>query len=607
MLAMFAAPCHALAAINITVAGNTTTLINALTPGSATGVTITGTPTILGSFGSNAYGTFTTTGSNLGMTSGAVFGTGNVSQVSGAPSFFWDGAGTGVTSGSERDRAALTLSFIPDPGVTKVAFRYVMGSEEYNEYVGQNFSDNITIRLTGGIYSNTNVAVVPGTSTGIDIDTINSSLNSIYYRDNTVATPPVPDSVLDGHTTLLSTISAVVPSTTYSAEIKVADFTDNQYNTAIFINYFGAALLVDLDNDNSSGATGSDFLTTFTEAGPAIPVVDADRLVTNLDTTSIVQATVRLTNAQASDSLTVGTLPSGITSTIDTSVPGIITVTLSGSGSTTAYQTALSAISFANSSNLPNTQQRIVTVVLSDGATNSNTATTRINIAIVPTYLYSVAKSVNLASISAPSTLSYTITLVNTGDGAMTGVTVTDLLSQGAFSTPLTLTGPSGDAGTVGTFDIGETWSYTATYSAGQARIDNGANIVNTATVRTTQTGAATQQASAATTIVQNPRLSILKSANLAGPVSAGNQITYSYVVTNTGNVTIQNVTVNDVHNAYGTFLAPAGELLQTDAAPAGDSNDAAANGSWDSLAPGDAIRFSSVYQVVQADIDNLQ
>lgn len=597
----------AVATITVTTVNNTTALVSALTPGSATGVTISGTPTILGSFASNAYGTFTTSGSNLGMLSGAIFGTGNVTQVPGAPGFFWDGPGTGVTSGSEFDRAALTLSFVPDPGVTKVAFRYVMGSEEYNEYVGQNFSDNITIRLTGGSYANTNVAVVPGTSTGIDIDTINSGLNAVYYRDNTVASPPVPDSVLDGHTTVLSTVSSVVPGTTYSAEIKVADFTDNQYNTAIFINYFGAALLVDLDSNNSSGASGSNYQTSFTEAGPAVAVVDADRLITNLDTTSIQQAVVRLTNARPFDSLAIGALPSGITGTIDTSVPGVITVTLSGSSTIANYHTALSAISFSNSSNVPDTTTRNLTVVVNDGVTNSNTAISSITVVPVPTYLYTVAKSVNTGSIAVPATLNYTITLTNTGDGAMTGVSLSDAVTQGASSTPLTLSGPSGDGGTAGSFDIGETWTYTASYAATQVEIDRGGAIANTVTVTTAETGPATQQAIAATNVVQNAQLAIVKSANTAGPVSSGDNITYSYVVTNTGNVTIRNITINDVHNAYGSFAAPSGEVLQSDAAPAGDSTDASVNASWDRLAPGDAIRFTSVYQVVQADIDNLQ
>jgi uncharacterized repeat protein (TIGR01451 family) len=600
-------PGMAQAAVSITPASSTTTLLNALAPNGATGVTFTGTPTILGAFSSNAYGTFTTTGSNLGMTSGAVFGTGNVSQVSGSPSLFWDGAGTGNTSGIERDRAALTFSFTPDTGVTKVAFRYVMGSEEYNEYVGQNFSDNITIHLTGGVYSYTNVAVVPGTSTGIDIDTINAAINSAYYRDNTIATPPIPDSVLDGHTTVLRTISTVVPGTTYSAEIKVADFTDNRWNSAIFVDYFGAALLLDLDANNSSGAAQANFNTTFTEAGPAIAIADVDRSITNYDTTSIASANIQLTNAKPSDVMSIDTLPVGITGNVDTSVAGIITVTLTGVSTAANYQSALSAIRFNNTSNVPDIAARNVTVVVNDGATNSNTAVTTITMVRVPTYLYTVAKTVDKLNISAPSGLAYTITLTNTGDGAMTGVSVIDTVTQAAFSTTLPVSGPAGDAGTIGTFDIGEVWTYAATLPSAQERIDSGANIVNTVSVTSTQTSPASQSAIAITTVTQTPMMTLVKSANQAGPVPVGQNIGYSYLITNTGNITIHNVTVGDVHNHNGAFPAPGGEVIQTDVAPLNDSSDSVQDGTWNLLAPGDSIRFSSLYQVVQADIDLLQ
>jgi uncharacterized repeat protein (TIGR01451 family) len=600
-------PGVAQAAVSITPASSTTTLLNALAANGATGVTFTGTPTILGAFSSNAYGTFTTTGSNLGMASGAVFGTGNVSQISGSPSFFWDGAGTGNTSGVERDRAALTFSFTPDTGVTKVAFRYVMGSEEYNEYVGQNFSDNITIRLTGGVYSGTNVAVVPNTSTGIDIDTINATTNSAYYRDNTVSSPPVPDSVLDGHTTVLKTISTVVPGTTYSAEIKVADFTDQFYNTAIFVDYFGAALLLDLDANNSSGATQANYNTTFTEAGPAIAIADTDRTITNYDATSIASATIRLTNAKAFDVMTINTLPGGITGSVNTSVAGVITVTLTGSSTAANYQTAISAIRFNNTSNVPDITARNVTVVVNDGATNSNTAVATITMVRVPTYIYTVGKTVDRTNITTPSALAYTITLTNTGDGAMTGVSVTDTVTQSAFSSTLPVSGPSGDTGTIGTFDIGEVWTFAATFPATQAQIDSGANILNTVTVTSTQTSPASQSAVATTTVTQTPMMTLVKSANQAGPVPSGQQVSYSYLITNTGNITIYNVTVADVHNHQGTFVPPGGEAIQTDVAPLSDSTDAGVNGSWDKLSPGDSIRFSSLYQVVQADIDLLQ
>jgi uncharacterized repeat protein (TIGR01451 family) len=594
-------------AIGITVAGNTTTLMNALGPTGQNGVTYTGTPTILGAFGSNAYGTFTTTGSNLGMSSGAVFGTGNITQISGAPSFFWDGAGTGSNSGVEFDRAALTFNFTPNAGVTKVAFRYIMGSEEYNEYVGQGFSDNMTIRLNGGAYSNQNVAVVPGTSTGIDIDTINASLNSTYYRDNTIASPPVPDSVLDGHTTLLQSITTVVPATSYSAEIKVVDYTDNRWNSALFVDYFGSSLLLDLDSNNSSGAALANYQTTFTEGGASVAVVDTDRTITNFDTTSIQSATITLTNAFASDSLTFTGLPAGITGTTDTSVPGVIKVTFTGASTIADYQTALSTLRFSNSSNVPNTTARNITVVVNDGATNSNTATSTITVVSVPTYLYTVSKTASAATISTPGNINYTITLTNTGDGNMTGMTVSDVLTQGASNTGLTLSGPSGDGGTVGQFGIGETWTYTATFAATQTHIDNGNDLVNTVSVSSTQTAPAVQTAQATTVVTKSPSFTISKAANTAGPVNAGQVITYTYTVRNTGNISINNVGISDVHNGTGTLPVPGTETLTIDVSPTGDSTDTAINGTWNKLAPGDTIRFTSTYSVTQSDIDTLQ
>jgi uncharacterized repeat protein (TIGR01451 family) len=596
---------HDKLAIGISVASSTTTLLTALNPGGAVGVNYTGTASILGAFTSNAYGTFTTSGSNLGMTSGAVFGTGNISQVSGPPATFWDGAGTGNTAGAEFDRATLTFSFIPQAGVTKVAFRYVMGSEEYNEYVGQNFSDNITIRLNGGTYSNTNVATVPGTSTGIDIDTINASLNSSYYRDNTIASPPVPDSVLDGHTSLLKSISPVVPGTTYTAEIKVADFTDNRWNTALFVDYFGSSLQLDLDNNNSSGAIAANYATTFTEAGPAVAIADIDTSITNFDATSIQSAKITLTNAKPDDVLSYGSMPSGITATTNTSTPGVITITLTGSSTIANYQSAISSVLFSNNSNVPDTSQRLLDVVVNDGATNSNAASTSITFVSVPTYLYIVNKTANLSSVATPQDLTYTITVQNTGDGIMSGMNVSDVLTQGMSNSSITLTGPTGDGGATGQFEIGETWVYSATVPVTQAHIDNGNDLVNIVSVVSTQTNPVVQTAQVVTTITNSPSLSISKTADTAGPVNAGDLIGYTYTIANTGNITIKNISVNDVHNGTGPFSGPGFETQFTDVVPAGDSHDSTINGVWDSLAPGDSIRFTTSYVVTQADIDN--
>lgn len=103
------------------------------------------------------------------------------------------------------------------------------------------------------------------------------------------------------------------------------------------------------------------------------------------------------------------------------------------------------------------------------------------------------------------------------------------------------------------------------------------------------------------------PGLAILKAADTVGPVSLSQVITYSYRVTNTGNVAVANINVADLHNGYGAAPVPSSEALATDVAPLGDSTDAAANGIWDTLGPGDSVTFTAAYTVTQADIDLLQ
>ncbi|MEP6828236.1 MAG: hypothetical protein ABJA10_09185, partial [Aestuariivirga sp.] len=104
------------------------------------------------------------------------------------------------------------------------------------------------------------------------------------------------------------------------------------------------------------------------------------------------------------------------------------------------------------------------------------------------------------------------------------------------------------------------------------------------------------------------PNLTVVKTASPSGPFSAGQTITYTYTVTNSGNVAVANVTVGDTHNGTGVFTGPNSEILTTDVAPAGDSSDGTANnGVWSLLGVGDTVTFNATYVVTQHDVDFLQ
>uniref|UniRef100_UPI001177D3F7 Ig-like domain-containing protein n=1 Tax=Crenothrix polyspora TaxID=360316 RepID=UPI001177D3F7 len=145
-------------------------------------------------------------------------------------------------------------------------------------------------------------------------------------------------------------------------------------------------LALDLDQDNSTAA-GTAYQATYIENGSAISVVDSDALITqhaalggNLGGAKLV-----LTNKQAGDVLSIGTLPPDISANIDTSVDGKIIVTLTGSATVTDYQTALKAITFSNSLDTINTTVRSIEVSVTNSTygTTSNEAISTIHVLAV--------------------------------------------------------------------------------------------------------------------------------------------------------------------------------------------------------------------------------
>ena len=100
----------------------------------------------------------------------------------------------------------------------------------------------------------------------------------------------------------------------------------------------------------------------------------------------------------------------------------------------------------------------------------------------------------------------------------------------------------------------------------------------------------------------------VTKTANPTTNLSAGQVITYTYTVKNTGNVSLKNISLAEVHNAIGAAPVPGSEVITNDVPPLNDSSDAiVSNGVWSSLAPGDTVTFTATYTVQQSDVDTLQ
>ncbi|WP_205300255.1 immunoglobulin-like domain-containing protein [Pantoea sp. Tr-811] len=205
---------------------------------------------------------------------------------------------------------------------------------------------------------------------------------------------------------------------------------------------FEPAPVLDLDANDSSGKTGADYQTTFTEKGAGVSIGDVDVTIFDFDSTMLTGATVTLTNRQPGDALNLGNSVNGISINAN-STDGKVVLTLSGTATLADYIQAIKNITFINSSYDPSTTPRIITVTVTDGVNTSNTATTTVNV---------------IAVNDAPTT---------TG-GAVTGTEDTDLvLAWSDFNvtdvdSPLTSLGiiinKLPDAGTLKLL-VGSTWT----------------------------------------------------------------------------------------------------------------------------------------------------
>lgn len=232
---------------------------------------------------------------------------------------------------------------------------------------------------------------------------------------------------------------------------------------------------------------------------------------------------------------------------------------------------------------------------------------------------------------NAGETVTYTITVENTGNVMLTGVSLTDTLLDDNGNPLALTTGPTfqiADAGSsVGTLQPGETATYVATFDLTQSAVETG-SISNSVSV--TANGPSALTASdvsdngneavdddgdtdptndpTVTALDPAPALTIDKSfvANNGTPVAVGDVITYTYTVANTGNLIVENIEITDEHNGVtltstgtDTAVAPTNEIS---AGPL--STDAGIDGAWDALYPGEEVTFTFVYTVTQADVD---
>ncbi|WP_150546817.1 DUF7507 domain-containing protein, partial [Mesonia oceanica] len=209
-------------------------------------------------------------------------------------------------------------------------------------------------------------------------------------------------------------------------------------------------------------------------------------------------------------------------------------------------------------------------------------------IALIKTGTFNDANGDGFAQVG--ETIDYAFEVENTGDVTLTNVTVTDPLVS-VSGGPLASFAPGAVDNT----------TFTASYTITQADVDNG-NVSNQATATGTYTdgngdeqttedlsssSSNTTDDTTVTPFGQNPGIALIKTgtfndANGDGFAQVGETIDYSFSITNTGDVTLTNITVTD------TLVSVSGGPLANLAPGAVNSN-----------------AFTASYTITQSDVDN--
>ncbi|MDR0283595.1 MAG: DUF11 domain-containing protein, partial [Propionibacteriaceae bacterium] len=189
---------------------------------------------------------------------------------------------------------------------------------------------------------------------------------------------------------------------------------------------------------------------------------------------------------------------------------------------------------------------------------------------------------VTAASLVAGHDITYRFVVTNTGNVTLTAVTVTEGTFSGTGPKPVPVC-----PATVVT--PGNTMTCTAAYTLTQADVDAG-GVTNTATAAGTPPGGdpvESEEDESVLPVADTPALDLVKTGKLAPDAKgvAGDVVTFTFTVTNTGPVTLSDVTISDPFPGLSAL---------TYGWPGADGV----------LAPGESATATATYALTQADID---
>ncbi|WP_198520111.1 gliding motility-associated C-terminal domain-containing protein [Lacinutrix sp. Bg11-31] len=341
--------------------------------------------------------------------------------------------------------------------------------------------------------------------------------------------------------------------------------------------------------------------------------IQTTQTISNLGVGSYTVTTTDLNGCEASETYTITGPLTALTASI-TSQTNVVCgasnglATITPTGGMEPYTYAWDDTSNQNTATATNLASNTYNVIVTDlyGCTVALPVTISDScIALVKTAIFNDENQDNCANVD--ETISYTFTLTNTGNANVNNIALTDpLLQMPNPVVPIVLV--SGDTNNDNELDPTETWIYTAEYAVTQTNIDSG-QVTNQATVTvstldnvtisdisgiTTTTDDAT-----VITLCTEEGIALVKAAvfndeDQDNCTDVGETISYTFTLTNTGNVSIDTIVLTDP-------LLEAPNPVVAIVLVSGDTDND------NELDPTETWTYTADYTVTQADIDAAQ
>ncbi|HEY2413809.1 MAG TPA: right-handed parallel beta-helix repeat-containing protein [Pirellulaceae bacterium] len=534
----------------------------------------------------------TFTASGTGGASGFANGSGNISQTVNLPA----GATitytvTGTVSPTATGTISNTATVTAPAGVTDVnqannssTDTDVIAATPTQADLAITKNDGVTTVSAGGtltytiVVSNVGTTIVTGASVN---DTFPATLTGVTF---TAAGSAGTSGFSNGAGNISQTVTLPVGSTiTYTVTGTVNPAAIGAIsNTATVTTPAG---VVDVNTTNNA-ATDTDTISPSTSIAD-LSITKTDN-VTTATAGSLLTYTIVVSNT--GDANVTGAT---VTDTFPATFTGV-TYTASGAGGASGFSngsgninqmvnlpigamityTVTGTVSPTAAGALANTATVTAPAGVTDNNPTNNVATD-VDTVVLPSTDLQISKTDGVTSVNAGSPLTYTIIVSNAGPTAVTGATVTDTFPAaftGASFTTSQSGGASGFSNGSGNINqtvnlpVGSSITYTVNGTVSPTatgNLSNTATVTGPAGVTEINTGNNTAT-DTDTVIAALPDLTITKDDS-PDPVTAGQNLTYTITVNNTGTAAAQNVQLSDT--------LPAGTTFVSLAAPAGWSN----------------------------------